>query len=129
MASGRKLPSSLEKIRNIAPDAEFIDALGRAWLVYYARKTVVMVDGAKRTFFTPDHGLDLGNPIVGSAFGTQVWVSGTGRAGFLRWKTLPEYPGIGWFVIRGTRAAFFPTEHDGLWLKAPEGVIRSLRMK
>ena len=58
------------KDHDIVPDAEFVDLRGRAWLVYYARDTVVLIDGAKRTFFTPGHGLDLGSPIAGWASGT-----------------------------------------------------------
>jgi Signal transduction histidine kinase len=107
----------------IAPDAEFVDALGRAWLVYYARNTVVMVDGAERTFFTADHGLDLGSPIVGRASGTQVWVSGTKGLGFFdgeRFQNIRASDGS----LFGNVSAVLPTEHDGLWLKAPEGVVQ-----
>jgi hypothetical protein len=69
--------------RDITPDAEFIDTLGHVWLMYYARNTVVMINGAERSFFTPGHGFDLGSPIVGSALGAQTWLSGHRRAGIL----------------------------------------------
>jgi hypothetical protein len=95
-----------------------------AWvLVYYARNTVVMIDGAKRTFFTPGHGLDLGNPIIGSASGTQVWVSGTGGLGFFdggRFQNIRASDGS----LFGYVSAVIPTEHDGLWLKVPDGVVQ-----
>ena len=65
------------KDRDITPDAEFVDTPGRVWLVYYARNTVVMIDGDKRSFLTPDHGIHLGSPIAGSALGTQIWISGS----------------------------------------------------
>jgi len=75
------VPVFAGKDHSIAPDAACIDGAGRAWLVYYARNTVVMIDGDKRSFFTPAHGLDLGSPIVGSASGRQMWVSGTAGLG------------------------------------------------
>jgi signal transduction histidine kinase/streptogramin lyase len=108
---------------DLAPDAHFVDALGRAWLVYYARNTVVMVDGAKRTFFTAGRGLDLGSPIAGWAFGTQVWISGTKGLGFFdgdRFQNIRASDGS----LFGNVSAVIPTEHDGLWLKGPEGVIQ-----
>jgi streptogramin lyase len=33
--------------RDITPDAQFTDALGHVWLVYYACNAIVMIDGAK----------------------------------------------------------------------------------
>ena len=111
------------KDHDISPDAQFVDALGRAWLVYYARNTVVIVDGAKRIFFTADHGLDLGSPIAGWASGTQVWISGTKGLGFFdgeRFQKIRASDGS----LFGNVSAVIPTEHDGLWLKGPEGVIQ-----
>jgi signal transduction histidine kinase len=111
------------KDHDISPDAQFVDALGRAWLLYYARNTVVMVDGTKRTFFTADRGLALGSPIVGWASGTQVWVSGTKGLGFFdgeRFQNIRASDGS----LFGNVSAVIPTEHDGLWLKGPEGVIQ-----
>jgi signal transduction histidine kinase len=118
-----EVPVLTGKDHDIAPDTEFVDALGRAWLVYYARNTVVMIDGAKRTLFTPGHGLDLGNPIVGWASGTQVWVSGTGGLGFFdrgRFQNIRASDGS---RFEGA-TAIIPTEHDGLRLKAPKGVVQ-----
>jgi hypothetical protein len=109
--------------QDISPDAQFVDGLGRAWLVYYARNTVVMVDGAKRAFFTADHGLDLGNPIVGWASGTQVWVSGTKGLGFFDGERFQNIHASDGSLFRNV-SAVIPTEHDGLWLKGPEGVIQ-----
>jgi signal transduction histidine kinase/streptogramin lyase len=109
--------------QNISPDAQFVDGLGRAWLAYYARNTVVMIDGVKRTFFTADHGLDLGSPIVGWASGAQVWVSGTKGLGFYdgeRFQNVRASDGS----LFGNVSAVIPTEHDGLWLKGPESVIQ-----
>jgi signal transduction histidine kinase/ligand-binding sensor domain-containing protein len=117
------IPIFTGKDHDISPDAQFVDTLGRAWLVYYARDTVVMIDGAKRTFFTPGHGLDLGNPIIGSASGTQVWVSGTGGLGFFdgeRFRNIRASDGS----LFGYVSAVIPTEHDGLWLKVPDGVLQ-----
>lgn len=108
---------------NISPDAEFVDASGRAWLVYYARKTVVMVDGAHHSFFTPANGLDLGNPIVGWACGTQVWVSGTDGVGFFDGKLFLHILASDGSSFRNATAVI-PTEHDGLWLKVPDGVVQ-----
>jgi signal transduction histidine kinase/ligand-binding sensor domain-containing protein len=118
-----RVPVFAGEDQDISPDAQFVDALGRAWLAYYARNTVVMIDGAKRTFFTADHGLDLGKPIVGWASGTQVWVSGTKGLGFLdgeRFQNIRASDGS----LFGNVSAVIPTERDGLWLKAPEGVIQ-----
>jgi signal transduction histidine kinase/ligand-binding sensor domain-containing protein len=118
-----RVPVFTGEDRDISPDAQFLDALGRAWLLYYARNTVVMVDGARRTFFTTDHGLDLGSPIVGWASGTQVWVSGTNGLGFFdgeRFQNIRASDGSPF----GNVTAVIPTEHDGLWLKGPEGVIQ-----
>jgi signal transduction histidine kinase/ligand-binding sensor domain-containing protein len=118
-----RVPVFTGEDHDISPDAQFVDALGRAWLVYYARDTVVMIDGAERTFFTADHGLDLGNPIVGWASGTQVWVSGTKGLGFFdgeRFQNIRASDGS----LFGNVSAVIPTEHDGLWLKGPEGVIQ-----
>ena len=39
--------------RDIDPDVEFTDTLGHVWLVYYARKAAVMIDGAKHTLLYP----------------------------------------------------------------------------
>src|SRR5215470_7748238 len=44
-----EVPVFIGQDRGIAPDAEFVDSLGRAWFVYYARNTVAMIDGAKRS--------------------------------------------------------------------------------
>jgi len=118
-----EVPVFTGKDHDIAPDAEFVDALGRAWLVYYARNTVVMIDGAKRTFFTSGHGLDLGSPIVGWASGTQVWVSGTGGLGFFDGERFQNIRALDGSLFVGV-SAIIPTEHDGLWLKAPEGVVQ-----
>jgi signal transduction histidine kinase/ligand-binding sensor domain-containing protein len=104
---------------DISPDAQFVDAHGRAWLVYYARNTVVMIDGTKRTFFTAD----LGNPIVGWASGTQVWVSGTNGLGFFDGERFQNIRASDGSQFRNV-SAVIPTEHDGLWLKGPEGVIQ-----
>ena len=111
------------KDHDISPDAQFVDALGRAWLVYYARSTVVMIDGAKRAFFTADHGLDLGSPIVGWASGTQVWISGTKGLGFFDGERLQNIRASDGSLF-GNVSAVIPTEHDGLWLKGPESVIQ-----
>jgi signal transduction histidine kinase/ligand-binding sensor domain-containing protein len=108
---------------NISPDAQFVDALGRAWLVYYARSTVVMIDGAKRVFFTAEHGLDLGNPIVGWASGTQIWVSGTKGLGYFDGESFRNIRASDDSLFKNV-SAIIPTEHDGLWLKGPEGVIQ-----
>ena len=112
-----------EEDPDIAPDAEFTDALGRVWLVYYARNAVVMIDGAKHTFFTPDHGLDLGNPTVGSAFGAQIWISGTGGLGFFDGKHFQNIRASDGSSFASV-SAILPTDHDGLWLKAPAGVLQ-----
>jgi signal transduction histidine kinase len=108
---------------NISPDAQFVDGLGRAWLVYYARNTVVMVYGAKRVFFTAEHGLNVGNPIVGWASGTQVWVSGTKGLGFFDGESFQNIRASDGSQFKNV-SAIIPTDHDGLWLKAPEGVIQ-----
>jgi signal transduction histidine kinase/ligand-binding sensor domain-containing protein len=118
-----RAPVFTENDRDISPDAHFVDALRRAWLVYYARNTVVMVDGTKRTFFTADHGLDLGNPIVGWASGTQVWISGTKGLGFFDGERFQNIRASDGSLFKNV-SAVIPTEHDGLWLKAPEGVIQ-----
>ena len=118
-----RVPVFTGKDHDISPDAQFVDALGRAWLVYYARNTVVMIDGAKRTFFAAEHGLDLGSPIVGWASGTQVWISGTKGLGFFdgeRFQNIRASDGS----LFGNVSAVIPTEHDGLWLKGPESVIQ-----
>jgi signal transduction histidine kinase len=82
-----------------------------------------MIDGAKRIFFTRDRGLDVGSPIVGSAFGTQVWISGAGGLG--------SFDGNRFLKIRGSDDSLFagvsailPTDHHGLWLKAPQGIVQ-----
>ena len=108
---------------NIAPDAHFIDSIGRAWLMYYARNTVVMVDGTHRIFFTSDHELPLGNPISGRASGSQVWISGTKGLGFFDGERFQNIHATGGSSFANV-SAVIPTEHDGLWLKAPEGVIQ-----
>jgi len=118
-----EVPVFIGQDRGIAPDAEFVDSLGRAWFVYYARNTVAMIDGAKRSFFTPNHGLDLGSPIVGSALGTQVWVSGTGGLGLFDGGRFQNIRASDGSLFAGV-SAIIPTEHDGLWLKAPEGVVQ-----
>jgi signal transduction histidine kinase/ligand-binding sensor domain-containing protein len=118
-----RVPVFTGKDREISPDAHFVDANGRAWLIYYARNTVVMIDGSKRTFFTADHGLDLGSPIVGWASETQVWISGTKGLGFFdgeRFQNIRASDGS----LFGNVSAVIPTEHDGLWLKGPESVIQ-----
>jgi len=107
---------------DIAPDAQFVDPRGRAWLAYYARNTVVMVDGPRRAFFTAGHGLDLGSPIVGWATGTQVWVSGTTGLGFFNGEGFVNIRASDGFEFKNI-SAVIPTDHDGLWLKAPEGII------
>jgi signal transduction histidine kinase len=123
---GRKwerIPVFTGKDHDLSPDAQFVDAVGRAWLVYYSRNTVVMIDGVKRTFFTADNGLDLGSPIVGWASGTQVWISGTRGLGFFdgeRFQNIRASDGS----LFGNVSAIIPTERDGLWLKGPEGVIQ-----
>src|ERR1022692_2770450 len=89
----------------------------------YSRNAIVMVDGAKRTFFTPDRGLNLGSPIVGSAFGTQVWISGTGGLGFFDGKRFQNIRAADGSLFAGV-SAILPTAHDGLWLKAPAGVMQ-----
>ena len=109
--------------RNISPDTEFVDALGRAWLVYYTRNTVAMMDGARHTFFTLGHGLDLGSPIVGWASGTQVWIAGTGGLGFFDGSRFQNIQASDGSLFAGV-SAVLPTDHDGLWLKAPAGVIQ-----
>jgi signal transduction histidine kinase/ligand-binding sensor domain-containing protein len=119
----QRVPVFTGKDDDLSPDAQFVDTLGRAWLVYYARNTVAMIDGAKPTFFTPDHGLDLGSPIVGWASETQVWISGTRGLGFFdgqRFQNIRAADGS----LFGYVSAVIPTEHDGLWLKAPGGVIQ-----
>ena len=100
-----------------------MDTLGRAWLLYYARKTVASIDGSTRAFFTPGHGLDLGNPIAGGASGAQVWIAGT--------RDLGVFDGNKFQNIRAAdgqhfdnASAVIPTEHDGLWLKVPKGIIQ-----
>lgn len=108
---------------DLAPDAQFVDANGRAWLVYYARNTVVMIDGTKRTFFTAGEGLDLGNPIVGWASGTQVWISGTTGLGFFDGERFQNIRALDGSQFRNATAVI-PTERDGLWLKVPEGVVQ-----
>ena len=109
--------------RDIDPDVEFTDTLGHVWLVYYARKAAVMIDGAKHTFFTPDHGLDLGSPIIGSAFGTQIWIAGTEGLGFFDGRRFRNIRASDGSLFAGVNA-ILPTDHDGLWLKAPEGVLK-----
>jgi signal transduction histidine kinase/ligand-binding sensor domain-containing protein len=118
-----RVPVFTGKDHDLSPDAQFVDTLGRAWLVYYAHNTVAMIDGAKPTFFTPDHGLDLGSPIVGWASGTQVWISGTGGLGFFDGKRFQNIRASDGSLF-GNVTAVIPTEQDGLWLKAPEGVIQ-----
>jgi signal transduction histidine kinase/ligand-binding sensor domain-containing protein len=108
---------------NISPDAEFVDAMGRGWLVYYARDTVVMVDGERHTFFTPANGLDLGNPIAGWACSTQVWVSGTNGLGFFDGRRFQNIRAFDGSLFKNVTAVI-PTDHDGLWLKAPNGVVQ-----
>jgi len=46
-----------------------------------------------------------------------------GRAWFVRWRTISVYPSIRRFVFAGV-SAIIPTEHGGLWLKAPQGVLQ-----
>jgi signal transduction histidine kinase/ligand-binding sensor domain-containing protein len=118
-----KIPVLSGNDSDISPDAQFVDGLGRAWLVYYARSIVVMIDGAKHAFFTADRGLNLGNPIVGWASGTQVWVSGTKGLGFFDGEGFQNIRASDGTVFKNVTAVI-PTEQDGLWLKAPEGVIQ-----
>ena len=118
-----RVPVFTGEDHDVSPDAQFVDSLGRAWLAYYARSTVAMIDGAKRTFFTDGQGLEIGNPIVGWASGTQVWVSGTKGLGFFdgeRFQNIRAADGS----LFGNVSAVIPTEHDGLWLKGPQGVIQ-----
>ena len=74
-------------------------------------------------FFTPDHGLDLGSPIIGSAFGTQIWIAGTEGLGFFDGRRFRNIRASDGSLFAGVNA-ILPTEHDGLWLKAPEGVLK-----
>jgi signal transduction histidine kinase/ligand-binding sensor domain-containing protein len=106
----------------IVPDSQFVDSLGRAWLLYYPRELVAMVDGPRRTFFNTDRQLHIGNPIIGAALGSQVWLSGA--------RGLVLFDGTAFANIRGSDGAIFPgvtailpTDHDGLWLKAPAGIL------
>lgn len=108
---------------NIAPDAQFLDASGRAWLAYYTHDAVVMIDGSRRTVFTPGHGLDLGRPLAGGASGTRVWISGTDGLGFFdgkRFQTIRAANGSS----LANASVVMPTPHDGLWLKGPAGVTQ-----
>lgn len=122
-AKWASVPVFTGRDQDISPDAQFVDALGRGWLVYYARNTVVMIDGAKRTFFTVDHGLDVGSPIVGWASGTQVWVSGTKGLGFYDGERFQNVRASDGSIFENV-SAIIPTEHDGLWLKGPGSVIQ-----
>jgi signal transduction histidine kinase/streptogramin lyase len=118
-----KVPVFAGEDRDLAPDAHFIDALGHVWLLYYARNVIVMIDGPKRIFFTPDTGLGFGSPILGAAYGGQVWISGTGGLGFFDGKRFQNIRALDGSFFAGV-SAIFPTDHDGLWLKAPQGVMQ-----
>jgi signal transduction histidine kinase/ligand-binding sensor domain-containing protein len=118
-----RVPVFAGEDRNLAPDAEFVDTLGRVWLLYYARNVAVMIDGAKRIFFTRDRGLDVGSPIVGSAFGTEVWIAGTAGLGFFDGNRFVKIRGSDGSSFAGI-SAILPTDHHGLWLKAPQGVVQ-----
>lgn len=107
--------------QDIAPDDEFVDAAGRVWLVYYARGTVVSIEGSKRSFFAPGHGLDLGNPIAGGASGGQVWIAGTNGLGFYDGKNFRNVIAVDGQHFENM-SAVIPTEHDGLWLKSSIGI-------
>ncbi|WP_161596268.1 sensor histidine kinase [Rhodanobacter glycinis] len=118
-----KIPVFSGNEATIAPDAQFLDASGRAWLEYYTHHAVVMVDGTRRTFFTPGHGLELGRPLAGGASGSQVWISGTDGLGFFDGKEFQ--------IVRAADGSTFanasvviPTQRDGLWLKGPSGVTQ-----
>lgn len=108
---------------DVAPDAHFIDSRGRAWLFYYSRYMVAKVDEAAVTLFDTQREPDLGNPIIGAALGPQTWIAGT--------KGLALFDGTRFSNVRASDGTLFagvtavlPTEHDGLWLKAPEGILQ-----
>jgi signal transduction histidine kinase/ligand-binding sensor domain-containing protein len=107
----------------VSPDTQFVDSFGRVWLLYYARNIVALVDGSKRILFTPEQRMDLGNPIIGGALGPQVWISGTKGLGFFDGTTFSNIQASDGFHFAGATAVL-PTDHDGLWLKAPEGVLQ-----
>ncbi len=118
-----KVPVFTGKDENLAPDSEFIDALGHAWLLYYSRNTVVRIGAGGADFFTSEHGLDIGKPVAGGASGAQVWVSGTKGLGVFdgkRFKNIRAADGR----LFENQSAVIPTEHDGLWLKGRERVIQ-----
>jgi len=108
---------------DVAADAQFVDSSGRAWLLYYSRYTAARVDGEAVTLFNVQQQIDLGNPIIGAALGPQTWIAGT--------KGLALFDGTDFSKLRASDGALFagvtaviPTERDGLWLKAPEGILQ-----
>lgn len=110
------------KDADLSPDAEFVDDKGRGWLIYYARNTVVMVDGDKHRSFTPSSGINVGHPIVGWSSGSRVWVAGTdGVAAFdgQQFQTVKTANSISLANV----TAIIPTPDAGLWLKGPNRVI------
>jgi len=118
-----KVPVFKEPDSDVAPDAHFIDSLGRAWLFYYSRYTVARVDGAAVTLFDTQRQIEIGNPIIGAGLGPQTWIAGT--------KGLALFDGTSFSNVRASDGDLFagvtavvPTEHDGLWLKAPEGILQ-----